>query len=124
MVWVGLLCDDPGPSIRRARGELQRRGLSLAMSKFQRALRRLLGRRPRSIGNRLKSWDLLETVGLFEANCAREEVVLDIGSYGSEIAPIMLRMGFRRVIGVDLDPGLAQMKSCEVGLAAEGERSP
>jgi SAM-dependent methyltransferase len=92
--------------IRRAREQLERRGLSCLESRGRRLARRLLRHRRPSIGDEVKSWDVLATVEFIETHVSRTAQILDLGAYASEILPVLLRLGYTSLAGVDLNPRL------------------
>jgi SAM-dependent methyltransferase len=61
------------------------------------------------MGDRVKSWDLLETVNFLSANIQKSDPVLDIGCYASEITSTLYKLGYTDLSGVDLNPGLTKM---------------
>lgn len=104
--------------IREARRDLERRGLSctdLALRPPGGLLRRLrtMHRRRRNYGERIgdarKSWDVRRTLDFVSAHFPREARILDLGAYRSEVLPALLRLGYRDLTGVDLDPAVVRM---------------
>ena len=95
--------------IDAARRELQDKGLSALDSLPRSLLRRLKLVRGVRVGDRLKSWDVLETLKFIEQQLDRQDPILDIGSYSSEIIVALHKSGYRRLTGVDLNPGLKSM---------------
>jgi SAM-dependent methyltransferase len=92
-----------------ARRELRRRSLSYATPQWKEWLLRhrlLSGIR---IGDALKSWDVLRTVDLIENRVAKYVPVLDIGAYASEVPPILHRLGYQHIVGLDLNSDIAGM---------------
>ena len=85
-----------------ARTELCARGLS-----FTNPGQVVAGLGP--IGDPLKSWDVLETVKFIEDRFPRNAAVLDIGAFSCEILPILHRMGFTSLSGIDLNPKIGLM---------------
>jgi SAM-dependent methyltransferase len=61
------------------------------------------------VGDIRKSWDVLKTAQFIERHVAKHAAVLDIGAKGSEILPILSRMGFTDLTGIDLDPDVRRM---------------
>jgi SAM-dependent methyltransferase len=95
--------------VEAARGALDRRGLSCITPEWKARLQRyhlLPGFR---IGDRIKSWDILKSVEFIETHAGRDAPILDIGSYACELPLILDRLGYRRLAGVDLNPGVARM---------------
>jgi SAM-dependent methyltransferase len=92
-----------------ARRELKRRSLSYATPQWKEWLLRhhlLPGIR---IGDALKSWDVLKTVELLENHVTKYVPVLDIGAYASEVPPILHRLGYQHIVGLDLNSEIAEM---------------
>lgn len=58
-------------------------------------------------GDLLKSWDVWKTACFLEDNVDLDAAIVDLGAYHSEILPVLLRMGFTKLHGVDLNPELA-----------------
>lgn len=95
--------------IEGARRELRDRGLC-ALSSAPRALLRKLRLDPSpSVGDVVKSWDILKTVKFIEAHVDKSRAVLDIGAYASEILISLHRLGYSNLTGVDLNPALHAM---------------
>jgi len=68
---------------------------------------RLLSRQ--EIGDALKSWDVLHTADFAVKYVKKNEPVLDIGAFASEIPIILHRLGFTDLSGVDLNPAVRRM---------------
>jgi SAM-dependent methyltransferase len=95
--------------ITRSRDELRRRRLSCVTPPWK---ARLYGRGVLpgvSVGDELKSWDVLRTAQLLETQVSRSEPILDIGAYASEIPCILHRLKFTQLTGIDLNPLVAKM---------------
>jgi SAM-dependent methyltransferase len=97
--------------VRDARAELRRRGLSCLSTWFPyRFLLRKLGASiPSTVGYRIKSWDVLETVRFLDERLPRDARILDLGANTSEIPCILHRLGFTKVSGVDVAPEVVRM---------------
>lgn len=95
--------------IKKARRELDRRGLSCLESRWYTLLRRLALRPGVAIGDAIKSWDVLRTTDFIANHLPKEHPVLDIGAYASEILFILRRLGYANLAGVDLNPKLRNM---------------
>ncbi len=89
--------------IDRARLELSRRGLSCTRSLWQRIVRKLGVSEGIEVGDKAKSWDVLKTANFIEKNISKDEPILDIGAYASEIVCVLHRLGYSCLTGVDLD---------------------
>ena len=62
-----------------------------------------------TLGDRLKSWDILKSATFLADRLPRKAPVLDIGAYASEILCTLHRLGFTSLSGVDLNPGIREM---------------
>jgi SAM-dependent methyltransferase len=92
--------------VTHARAELRRRGLSSLDPTWRSLLRKMRLDRSQSLGDRLKSWDVLRTVRFVEQNIGKQGSILDIGAFASEILWILQRLGYEHLSGVDLNPDL------------------
>lgn len=92
-----------------ARAQLRRRGLDATTSLFHNVGHRLGLKRAARVGDRNKSWDVLKTVEFLEKHVERTAPILDLGAYASEILPILHRLDFSDLTGIDLDPRIAGM---------------
>lgn len=97
--------------VDEARAELRRRDLSCLSGPlpFRYLLRKLGARIPAAVGYRIKSWDVLETVHYIEQYVPRTAAVLDLGANTSEILPILHRLGYGNLTGIDLAPEVRKM---------------
>jgi len=97
--------------IREARRRLEERKIScLDLEVETRSLwQRLRGKPTPRLGDALKSWDILRTAEFLEGRFPRTARVLDIGAYNSEILSVLHRLGFSRLAGLDLNPGIRGM---------------
>lgn len=95
--------------IDRARKELERRGLSCLSPLPLRILRASGLIRGVSVGDYIKSWDVLQTARFIEDHVPRSAPVLDIGAYASEILCVLHRLQYSALRGVDLNPKVALM---------------
>lgn len=96
--------------IDEARANLEGRGLSCLRLEVPRGgfLNDLLGRkRTVNLGDRLKSWDVMNTVDYLERHSNPSSTVMDLGAFNSEILPLLHRQGMTSLTGVDLNPELA-----------------
>jgi SAM-dependent methyltransferase len=62
-----------------------------------------------SVGDPLKSWDLLQTVTFLEESIGHSAPILDIGAYASAVLPLLHKMGFSNLTGIDLNPDIRKM---------------
>jgi SAM-dependent methyltransferase len=99
--------------IAKARHELTERGASFTDSCLRSIMRRLGFVPGVAVGDKIKSWDVLKTIELIEERIPKDAPVLDIGAYASEVPLILHRLGYRRIAGVDLNPGITKMSRAE-----------
>jgi SAM-dependent methyltransferase len=103
--------------IDHARRELRRLGLSFTSPPPLRWLRRVgkkLGLPTGvSVGDAVKSWDVLTTTRFLQQHLSPDTPVLDIGAYASEILCVLHRLGYTALCGVDLNPALKRMPFAE-----------
>ena len=99
--------------IRTARQSLERSGLSSLPSPLKKHAAHIAARvgmkPPLILGDFVKSWDLLTSIEFLESNVVRNDPVLDIGAYASEILIALKKAGFTNLTGVDLNPRLKEM---------------
>jgi SAM-dependent methyltransferase len=99
--------------IVKSRARLEERGISCATRPPTRVARlwaRILGKpQPVPVGDVLKSWDVLKTAEFLERAFSRTARVLDLGAYNSEILSVLHRMGFEKLTGIDMNPGVREM---------------
>jgi SAM-dependent methyltransferase len=62
-----------------------------------------------SVGDLVKSWDVLQTTKFLNENIKKTDPVLDIGCYASEITSILFKLGYSNLCGADLNPQLHKM---------------
>lgn len=99
--------------IFKARSILDERGLGHMTSKINNLLARFPVFAKARVGDVKKSWDILKTVNFVEENAGKEVPILDLGSYGSELLPILHGMGYQNLHGIDLDRRLRWMPHAE-----------
>jgi SAM-dependent methyltransferase len=92
-----------------ARQELDKRGLSTLDTPWRSLARRVGLTSGVKIGDRVKSWDLLQSINFIERHLAKSDAVLDIGCYASEILISLHRAGFTDLTGLDLNPKVSEM---------------
>lgn len=95
--------------INNARQELLNRGASLVESHLQSVMRKLRLVRGVQMGDVLKSWDVLATIKFLEKHVGKDEPILDIGCYASEVIVALHKIGFSNLTGADLNPNLQKM---------------
>lgn len=92
-----------------ARQELKRKGASSMESPFRSFLRRYSLVRGVLVGDNVKSWDVLEALKFIEQHIRKDEPILDIGCYASEIIIALHKIGFSNLTGADLNSNLLRM---------------
>lgn len=95
--------------IESARKELISIDASCLESPFHALLRRLHLLRNIKLGDHIKSWDVLETLNFLAQNIQKNDPVLDIGCYASEIIVALHKQGYTNLTGADLNPDLKLM---------------
>lgn len=100
--------------IGKARQELLNKGASFADS-FLRSLIRKLGLvRGMEVGDMVKSWDILSTVTFLDSHVTKDEPILDIGCYASEVIVALHDLNYSNLFGIDLNPELQKMPYSDV----------
>ncbi len=92
-----------------ARHELRTRGLDCRSPLLRQILFTIKLAKQVGIGDKRKSWDVLEASRIIEENIHSADPILDIGSYRSEILPVLHRLGYANLWGLDLDPKIGKM---------------
>ena len=95
--------------IIEARANLVSRDLAWRTNYLAKWLRRMRLLSRQEIGDALKSWDVLHTADFAVKYVKKNEPVLDIGAFASEIPIILHRLGFTDLSGVDLNPAVRRM---------------
>ncbi|HEY7674722.1 MAG TPA: class I SAM-dependent methyltransferase [Burkholderiales bacterium] len=96
--------------ISEARASLASRDLVWRTTSFRKLLQRVgLLRTHQDIGDPLKSWDVLQTAEFASKHLKKDEAILDIGAFSSEILIILHRLGFSNLSGIDLNPAVTAM---------------
>ena len=62
-----------------------------------------------TVGDSRKSWDVLATLRLLEAERLQNETIVDFGAFASEILCCLHRAKFKRLVGIDLNPAVKDM---------------
>jgi len=95
--------------VAEARSELIRKGAS-CLERFPKSLlRRFRLVNDVSVGDYVKSWDVLATLKFLEREVEVGEPILDIGCFASEVLVALHKLGYTRLTGADLDPNLKRM---------------
>ena len=92
-----------------ARDELVRTGLSFWPGHARPKPGGLRRRPPFTVGDSRKSWDVLATLRLLEAERLQNETIVDFGAFASEILCCLHRAEFKRLVGIDLNPAVKDM---------------
>lgn len=95
----------------QARLQMQQQNIDCAdrLSPIE-AVQEYLGKLKRvKIGDVRKSWDVLKTVQFIQKEVPQQGAILDIGAFGSEILPVLYRLKYQNLAGVDLNPKIDQM---------------
>ncbi len=93
--------------IRQARKAMRRRSVSGRPAEWLCRLMNACGYRRRFTGDFIKSWDVWRTAEFLETQLGKHEPIVDFGAYQSEILPVLGKMGFQALHGIDLNPELA-----------------
>jgi ubiquinone/menaquinone biosynthesis C-methylase UbiE len=92
-----------------ARQALVEMGGSAIEQPFAQKLRRIGLNRSIKLGDSLKSWDVLATLNFLRENVGKEEKILDIGCFASEVPVSLHQLGFKNVSGIDLNKRVRNM---------------
>lgn len=95
--------------IRQSRQELIRRGAFFAESPIVSFMRRFGFIRGVGIRHMIKSWDVLSTVDFLQSHVQKDEPILDIGCYASEVIVVLHKLGYSNLTGIDLNVRLRGM---------------
>ena len=98
--------------INKARQELDKKGASyvdVPDSRLKSLMRKIGLVSDVVMGDMLKSWDVLATVNFIETHVKKDEPILDIGCYSSEILASLYKVGYTNLAGADLNPKLNKM---------------
>lgn len=92
-----------------ARKEMRRLGIDCADGLLVTCLKKLRVLSGPRLGDRIKSWDVLNTVRFLSGVLDPTASILDLGAYASEVLPALDRCGFTALTGIDLNPDLKNM---------------
>lgn len=95
--------------IRSARDEMRRSGISCLTPWIWKWLNTIGFFGGVTLGDIVKSWDVLKTASFIRDHLSRETPVLDVGAYASEILSVLHRMKYSNLAGVDLNPRIKEM---------------
>lgn len=92
---------------------MRTQGIDCADGALRRLLKKLHVISGPQVGDLFKSWDVQLTAEFLLENLRRDEPVLDIGAYASEILPALDNKGFSNLTGVDLNAAVTMMPSAD-----------
>jgi len=95
--------------IENARTALASRNLSFLEPAWRASLKRLRLLGGVSVGDWLKSRDVLLTVKFIESRLEKSDPILDIGCFASELIVILHNLGYARLAVADLNPDIRLM---------------
>jgi SAM-dependent methyltransferase len=95
--------------ITEARDILEQKGVSFVEPSWKSWLRKLRLVRGVAVGDIVKSWDVLATLTFIEQYVQKNEPILDIGCYASEVLIALHKLGYSNLAGADLNTNLDQM---------------
>jgi SAM-dependent methyltransferase len=95
--------------IKNARTELASRNLSFLEPAWRASLKRLRLLGGVSLGDWVKSWDVLLTAKFIESRVEKSDPILDLGCFASELIVILHHLGYTRLAGADLNPDVGLM---------------
>lgn len=95
--------------IESSRQELKAKGASAMESPVRSFFRQYGFANGVLLGDYVKSWDVLRTLSFIEQNVQKNEPILDIGCYASEIIIALHKSGYTNLTGADLNPDLKKM---------------
>ena len=65
-----------------------------------------------TVGDPIKSWDVLETLKFILAQVKKDSPILDIGAFCSEVPCDLHLLKFSNLFGIDLNPDIGRMPYC------------
>jgi len=95
--------------IQSARDEMRRSGISCLTPWIRKWLNTIGFFGEVTLGDVVKSWDVLKTANFIRDHLSRETPVLDIGAFASEILSVLHRMEYSNLVGIDLNPRIKEM---------------
>jgi SAM-dependent methyltransferase len=103
--------------ITDARGEMIRQGISALEGSLSTSIKKFVSKsrlvRPLIVGDFLKSWDVLKTVDFIQSHVSRNDPVLDIGAYASEVLVSLHKSGYRNLTGIDFNTAIRKMPASD-----------
>lgn len=88
---------------------LNTRVSALDVGRVSQILRKLKLKKSPAIGDHVKSWDVLKTIGFLNEYVSASDPILDIGAFSSEIIVSLYSQGYTNLAGVDLNDKLKDM---------------
>jgi SAM-dependent methyltransferase len=95
--------------VEKSRARLGSLGWGYQNSPVRRLLSKLTRGRFPFVGDHIKSWDVLKTAEFAVEHLKKDQPVLDLGAFGSEMPLVLRAAGFSRVSGIDLNRWLGLM---------------
>jgi len=95
--------------ISTARHELEKKRASCLESRLLPFLRKYKLVGGVTLGDFVKSWDVLKTLEFIESSIQKGDPIIDFGSYASEIIVALHKVGYTNLTGADLNPDLKRM---------------
>jgi SAM-dependent methyltransferase len=95
--------------MKSARVEMRRYGISCLTPWIWRRLQVIGLFKGVTVGDAIKSWDVLKTSTFLRDHLPGETPVLDVGAYASEILSVLHRMKYSNLVGIDLNPRIKEM---------------
>jgi len=95
--------------ISEARILLEQMNASSIEPKWRRQLRRIGIRGGIPVGDVIKSWDVYKTIEFLSKNTGKNESILDIGAFASEVIVALHKLGYTNLTAADLNPELVNM---------------
>ena len=92
-----------------ARREMQSRGIDFSSCRLSGMLRNYGIMEGINVGDVTKSWDVLKSVNFIQSRLSLSDPMLDIGAYCSEILPILNKLQYLDLTGIDLNDNLRTM---------------
>ena len=92
-----------------ARRKLVAMGVSAIDSPTASIMRRLGFPSRLSVGDIGKSWDVLQTINFVQQHIRKDEPILDMGAFASEVIVALHKLGYQDLTGADLDPRVKDM---------------
>src|SRR6266536_1091969 len=95
--------------IEAARRELHRRELSFTSPWWKRLACKAGISKAVEVCDELKSWEVLKSARFIERNVSKSDPILDMGAYACELLPILHKLSYSNLAGIDLNPDIKKM---------------